>query len=280
MNNAAVIAKRESLLERVRSRASRTPSLAPVARMAALPLVEDDALPTRPPPAPTPEIDISVDIDVQEATDVVVDLLADDGGAPESSGSRERLVAANPLLAEPALELPSEPVPLESDPVAIGAHADAPTVSGLDELTVSEPGDEAPASSRRPLVVEPEERLANLAFTDDEPRPLIHTPPPESGRLRAAPPVVEFDGDVTGVRAQPAVRPDAELVPEPTTVELAASEAVADVIGTSSSLCANDIRGVARCESRALSVMTCKGPLCSAFFKYRVSGNIVTRKRS
>ncbi|MBV9947327.1 MAG: hypothetical protein JOZ69_10800, partial [Myxococcales bacterium] len=65
----------------------------------------------------------------------------------------------------------------------------------------------------------------------------LHTPPPESGRLPAAP---EFDRDVTGVRSSAplagrrepvesaAPPPARELVPEITAAAVAPSEAVAD----------------------------------------------------
>jgi hypothetical protein len=70
-----------------------------------------------------------------------------------------------------------------------------------------------------------------MAFGAEEPRPPRHTPPPESGRLPAAP-AVEFDGDVTGVReATPIVQRPRELVPAPIRAELAPSDAVADLVG-------------------------------------------------
>jgi hypothetical protein len=49
--------------------------------------------------------------------------------------------------------------------------------------------EESPASSRRPVVAQADEALARLAFGAEEPRPPLHTPPPESGRLPAALPV-------------------------------------------------------------------------------------------
>ena len=97
--------------------------------------------------------------------------------------------------------------------------------------SVVEEVEEAPLSSRRPVAPEPEERLADLAFGAEEPQPPRHTPPPESGRLPAAPPV-EFDGDVTGVREATPIAPrQRELLPEPTRAELAPSDAVADLVG-------------------------------------------------
>ena len=88
-----------------------------------------------------------------------------------------------------------------------------PSAEQVDELVneVNEGGiagdedeeiEETPASSRRPVTAPPEERLAELAFGAEEPQPARHTPPPKSGRL-PAPPAVEFDADITGVRAAP-----------------------------------------------------------------------------
>jgi hypothetical protein len=113
--------------------------------------------------------------------------------------------------------------------------------------------EEPPLSSRRPVALQHEERLADMAFGSEEPRPPRHTPPPESGRLPAAP-ALEFDGDVTGVReatSHPPRRPEIiegptklpagqpsrarELVPEATRAELTPSDAVADVVGEAQS---------------------------------------------
>jgi hypothetical protein len=95
----------------------------------------------------------------------------------------------------------------------------------------------APASSRRP--VEPEEQLADMAFGPGAPQPPRHTPPPESGRLPAAPPDEFDDADVTGVRDatalangdEPAGRRAEPIVPEATHPVLAATSDVADVVG-------------------------------------------------
>jgi hypothetical protein len=81
-----------------------------------------------------------------------------------------------------------------------------------------------------------------MAFGAEEPSPPRHTPPPESGRLPAAPPEPEFDVDTTGVReaAKPAARPaepqpepkpPAELAPVAVRGDIAASSAVVDVVG-------------------------------------------------
>jgi hypothetical protein len=163
------------------------------------------------------EAELLVDVDVQEATaETVIGVPAEEAVVAEAFESRERLVAAEPVALA-------------------GAEATrAPREAGApEELASEEDVEEAPASSRRPVAPEPEERLAEMAFGAEEPRPPRHTPPPESGRLPAAP-VEEFDGDVTGVReasqAAEARRPR-ELVPQATHANLAPSEAVVDVIG-------------------------------------------------
>ena len=124
-------------------------------------------------------------------------------------------------------------MPLESVAAPIG---EALPPESLDEsppdlLAAVEEVDEAPLSSRRPVAPQPEERLADMAFGTVEPGPPRHTPPPESGRLRAAP-AVEFDGDVTGVReATPMASRPRELVPEATRADLAPSDVVPDIVG-------------------------------------------------
>jgi hypothetical protein len=172
-------------------------------------------------PAPT-EADLVMEVDVvQEAAgDTVIDVATEEVVISEALGSRERLVAAAPV--------PLEPVP---SPVA-GAPAREPVEESPPELLAAvEEVEEAPLSSRRPVAPEPEERLADMAFGAEEPSPPRHTPPPESGRLPAAP-AVEFDADVTGVReATPIVPRPRELVPEATRADLAPSDAVADMIG-------------------------------------------------
>lgn len=176
--------------------------------------------------------------------------------------SRERLVAA-PAVEEltdvqslpPVAEREEEPPP--SDPTVARAPTsmrvsegpalelapdDAPEVevstSDLDDggvVDVDMEADEPPASSRRPIALEPP--LEELAFGDAAPPPAAHTPPPESGRqvassaypeavqpsealaespeaptaaeVSAASPGLDFDGESTGVRA----KADAEAAP-------------------------------------------------------------------
>lgn len=120
-------------------------------------------------------------------------------------------------------------------------RASGSPVGADDTSTALEP---APASSRRPVEPE-EEQLADMAFGPSAPQPPRHTPPPESGRLPAAPPDEFDDVDVTGVRdatalantdlAEPVaarveLRAD-PIVPEATRPTLTSVGDVADVVG-------------------------------------------------
>jgi hypothetical protein len=158
----------------------------------------------------------------------------------EPHESRERLVAAEPL---PAPEEPAPPaLELEPEPAALAQAEEMPD-SAVEDVV-----EQPPSSSRRPVAPQPEERIADIAFgASEEAAAPRHTPPPESGKLPAAP-VVEFDPDVTGVREAPAipraepapieetspaapVAMKAKLEPEVTRAELAASNAVAEIVG-------------------------------------------------
>lgn len=124
--------------------------------------------------------------------------------------SRERIVAASELRAEEAVP-DSAPISAEP-PFPVVAKGERPPAEPLQaeaaegpEITVSvteveEAEEEPPASSRRPIALEP--KLEELAFGEAAPvQPPPHTPPPESGRQVAAPAVdLDFDGEFTGVR--------------------------------------------------------------------------------
>ena len=69
--------------------------------------------------------------------------------------------------------------------------ADLDTVAGADE--------ELPASSRRPIQLQPP--LSDQGFGDTVETKASHPVPPESGRQVAIPPASDFDGDLSGVRA-------------------------------------------------------------------------------
>jgi hypothetical protein len=123
------------------------------------------------------------------------------------------LVTAPPV----ALELVVEEAPPEPE--------SAPDSEEAPEEHVAE---EAPVSSRRPVMPEPEQRLEEIAFGAEEPSPPRHSPPPESGRLLAAP-VAQFDTPKDAAVASEARARD--LVPEAIVADLAANAEVAEVIG-------------------------------------------------
>ena len=163
----------------------------------------------------------------------IADQPSDEAPASDLRDSRERLVAAE--VAPPEM-LPVEPAKTVQESV--------PPIDVADiEVGEEESPEEPPLSSRRPVAPEPEERIAQIAFGAEEPREPIHTPPPESGRLPAAP-IAEFepDPDVTGVRnATPmlprthAVKPPVELTPEAVRPQLVPSDAVVEVIAEAQS---------------------------------------------
>ena len=107
------------------------------------------------------------------------------------------------------------------------------------DITEDEIEEPAPSSSRRPIVTDVE--LEDEPDEDSAPR---HTPPPESGRQVAAPPVMQrdFTPEVTGVRearrptsappppARLPTPPPPALMPEVTRTALAASDAVASFV--------------------------------------------------
>jgi hypothetical protein len=190
-----------------------------------------------------------VELDLQEAAaEGLIGVPAEEVPPAESFESRERLVAAEPVAEDAVSEEPASertlasPVDRSGPAPVVPAHAAPPNESRpvaapppVEALEQAEEVEAAPLSSRRPVAAEPEERLADMAFGAEEPPPR-HTPPPESGRLPAAPDV-EFDPDVTGVRpstpitvVEPAAR-TRELVPEATRVTLGPNDAVADVVG-------------------------------------------------
>ena len=194
------------------------------------PFAEAD-LPTRPPPrAEPPVVEIEVDIDVQEPIEerAAGPLGSFDGSPPpfpvrEAFDSRERLVAADPAGGEPISEPAASAVAPAAEPLSAVAGRAGESARDVPRE------EEAPISSQRPVVPEPE-HLAQMAFGAEESRPPRHTPPPESGRLPAAP-EIDFDADVTGVRHAPAaMAPSAELEPQVIRGAVQASAAVADVV--------------------------------------------------
>jgi hypothetical protein len=258
VSKGQTIARLEALLARVRTRAVEPRAeaihvVAPTAMAAPEPVVappqapvfeldepvedlestQQRSVPSRPGPMRT-EADIVVEVEVQATTqETVVAVPVEELAAPEALESRERLVAAEPAappVPEPVSASAAHPEP--SPVVAVEVEVEE-IVSEVEEVEAIE---EAPASSRRPVAPPPEERLDEMAFGSVEPEPPRHTPPPESGRLPAAP-EVEFDGDITGVRnATRSAHPPAPaaivpVVPEATIADLSPSEEVADVVG-------------------------------------------------
>ena len=232
MSKAQTISRLEALLNRVRTRAGEPRAaqtaaahepVAP-APVAPPPVEEVEDLETtqaRPVPRQAEgrtNPDIVVEVEVQTSTqDTVLAVPVEEIQVPEATESRERLVAAEPVAVE---SVAAEPEPSPE------------IIASVEEI------EEAPASSRRPVAPQPEERLAEMAFGTEEPQPARHTPPPESGRLPAAPSVsgesaAEFDGDVTGVR-EASKAAASQIVPEVAVAygaDIGPSDTVADVVG-------------------------------------------------
>jgi hypothetical protein len=223
VTGSRTIAKLEALLLRVRARATepRAPrafagGLAPVLELTVDPPIdEDDDQPTLPPP-PIAEVvqeaglPLDIDVTVEEAH-IGVAARAVDPPA-QAVDSRERLVVALPVP-----EVVAEEASAEMD--------GAPAAQKVGEEVEEE---EPPVSSRRPVMPEPEERLAEIAFGAEEPSPPRHSAPPESGRLPAVA-AASFDA-VDAVNAA-VESPPRELAPEVIRGELASSAGVIDVIG-------------------------------------------------
>ncbi len=213
MSRAEVIWKLQALLERVRTRSTEPRRRPGEAKAEEAELGQERA--ARPEIAAGPPLQLE-----RPAASAAVE------GAPgDAHDSRERLVAAEPV---------SNVGPGE----AIAPVQDSMPPIDVAEIEVVENDEEpAPASSRRPVAPEPEERLAEIAFGSEEPPQPLHTPPPESGRLPAAPGASFVpDSDFNGVRsATPLLprrmeAPSHELEPEAVRPELAQSDAVGEVI--------------------------------------------------
>jgi hypothetical protein len=262
VSKGQALAKLEALLARVRQRADepRSATVVAVASTAEVDEPVEAIESSRRGPTRT-EADIVVEVEVQATTqETVVAVPVEEVSAPAALESRERLVAAEPApppAAEPeaaaSAELELEPSPVVTLPIdeavdeLVPDLAPEPEEEQAEQTEHDEPNEqeeqdeqnehveEAPVSSRRPVAPPPEQRLDEMAFGSVEPAPPRHTPPPESGRLPAAP-EVEFEGDITGVRdaarsAHPAAVPTTiAIVPAATLVELAPSDQVADVV--------------------------------------------------
>jgi hypothetical protein len=224
---------------------SPRPDFAPVIAPLAPPM---GVLPApAPPPAPVPPPPLALEPSfpaamAPPAREAVVDLSRPktrpdqliDRGSP-------REIELDPAVA-PASEAPttveSAPPPdmadmTDVDDLLAAGHGGPDVHASADRAREHEEEEPAPSSSRRPVGPEPAEKLAQMAF-GDESSPALHTPPPESGRLPAATPDLDFDADVTGVRdARKAPPHDVtlELVPEVTEARIEARASVADVLG-------------------------------------------------
>ena len=271
MSKAQTLAKLQALLARVRARAAESrvgqangppatttaPQSPPL--VAVEPVVgEPVELSTWSPPAlekATRDPDIEVEVDYVETTQISASDVAPgmEASARAASESVERLVAAQPTAPEVLIDAaPSTP---ES---ADAADAAALTTSSAVEAELARPPPEeaaspleaeagaeeeepeaGPASSRRPVMTtEPEERLEQMAFGTGETPPPRHTPPPESGRMPAAP-AAEAEGGATGLRevvpastaTEPPSSPVVHLVPQPTRAALDSRDDIAEVFG-------------------------------------------------
>lgn len=226
MNKAETLSRLEMLLERVRVRtgarggsvASSAPSTTAVNPAPVEEPVQLSTWTPPPPEAPAPDVAIAIDVDYVEAAEVP----QADGRSEEPQSDRfdstERLVVAG-SADDAADELIPEPETVENEEQAV--ETQPPT-----DAPVEEAAEPAPASSRRPVMMtEPDDRLERIAFGAGDARPPLHTPPPESGRVPAAP-ADEFDSET------PEARPLSEpLVAEATLAILEASGPVAELTG-------------------------------------------------
>jgi hypothetical protein len=256
MSPAQTVAKLQALLARIRARAveprsaltataSVTSFGADGASSAARPSTDTDR-PTLAPAMPqaAAEADVEVEVDYVEAAHTPVPprvSVPTERVAAGSAESVERLVAAQPAAPAQVAPARAKPTPMESAVAEASLVAERQGAAGSEEAVAEvEP---APASSRRPVQPEPAERLEQMAFGDaEESRPPIHTPPPESGRMPAAP-AVEFEAD-TGVHDAMTAEAEAEvpsgtapvaLQADGTRPDLRASDTTAHVIGEAQS---------------------------------------------
>lgn len=240
MSNAETVARLQKLLERVRTRAGARDGYragamaAPVATAVdSAPVEEPDQLSTwtpPPPDGPVPEVAIPVDVDQVETTQLGV---AEREAEEDTAGhfdSTERLVAAGTTVAYAGADEGSdnlEQSPAEPDG---GLEAPAEATRSVADSVGEEAAEPAPASSRRPVMPEAEERLARMAFGAEEAPPPLHTPPPESGRVPASP-ADDFDSDPLDAPRQ-VRRPDEPLIAEATrALLLESSVPVAKLVG-------------------------------------------------
>lgn len=234
MSTSEKVAKLRKLLERVRTRAGthgeNGGAVAPITSSSKGlgPVEEPVQLTTWTPPPPddlAPEVGIPVDVDYVETTHVVV---ADPGGVEVAEGhfdSTERLVVASTAVADAD---PDEGADDVDQPPAESVDGSAQTAHSVADGLGEEAGEPAPASSRRPVMAEPDDRLARMAFGAEEAPPPLHTPPPESGRVPASP-SDDFDRDP--LETQEIRQSHEPLIAEATRALLESAAPVANLIG-------------------------------------------------
>jgi hypothetical protein len=197
------------------------------------------------PPPPLVEVSSDADFEVEVEVPLPTPEPAAVSEAIDGKDSGERLSASPSVAVEPAavgVGPAIERVEVLSDEEGVADEDVDAEASPSDEI------DETPASSRRPVTAPPEERLADLAFGSEEPQPARHTPPPKSGRL-PAPPAGEFDPDVTGVRATPALSVDEEsalLSPQPSEPSVLSAQAVRADLASGANFRVPDVIGQAQ----------------------------------
>jgi hypothetical protein len=194
-------------------------------------------------PAPPVEVEIVSETVVDE------ELLESGADAPDATlrdelSSRERMVVASPTaLADLSVrhEGDEETRQIKIGVAQTGERPVASAEGGAPELeedtevppevapVQSEEREEPPASSRRPIAIEP--KLEELAFGEAAPSEKPHAPPPESGRQVAAAPVeLDFESEFTGVRprdSEPASAPAPKKSERPPAMDLKAPEVTA-----------------------------------------------------
>jgi hypothetical protein len=237
LTKAKAIERLEALLERVRARArplhrATDPTSDPIAEDAELEVI-GVTYGAAAGAWSTPD-QAESDTDFAEVEVATAESATDEAPVSEEHDSRERLVVAE-LVAfeapEPAAA-PASASPIDVAELEVGTQGEVAT-----QEEVGTQAEQPPASSRRPVALQPEERLAEMAFGTDEPPQRLHTPPPESGRVPAAPAAgFDVETDETGVRSSPPFSPRAteafapELVPEAKRPQLVPSDSVAEVI--------------------------------------------------
>jgi hypothetical protein len=219
------------------------------------------------------EVEVTeVEVDDEEAISAAEAASAAEGARVEELPSRERMVAASPVsplaghhLSPPAAEVPQReaerPPTFEASETGerlaargVGMEepdADTEVPPNVDVTDIGEASGvataddvEPPASSRRPIALEP--KLEELAFGDAAPTEEPHAPPPESGRQVAAAPVeLDFESEFTGVRprdSEPASAPVERRSERPAAALEAAAAAAADSVETTAPRAADAAR--------------------------------------